>query len=122
MSKKQLKFRVDGANVDIEWPDGLKLAVLPYGRGIDGLAGDLTDGGTYTVPGGGETITRLGHLLVHLYAPGRAFARDHIGDDRTTLAHWLDEEERLNEERRARLAQWRRALRKRAGEPQGATD
>lgn len=119
---KELKFRVDGAHVDIEWPDGRKLAVLPYGKGIDGLAEELTDGGTFTCPGGAETVTRIGNLVVHLFAPGRAFARENIGNDRTALAHWLDEEERLNEERRARQALWRRALRKGGGEPQEAAD
>lgn len=120
MSKEQLKFRVDGSHVEIEWPDGCKLVVLPYDgrRGIDGLAEELVDGGTYTVPGGAETITRAGHRAIHAFVPGRAFAGENIKDDRAALGHWLDEEERLNDERRARLAQWRRALRKRGGEPQ----
>jgi hypothetical protein len=116
---KDMKFRVNGAqDLEIEWPDGRKLAVLPYGKGVDGLADELTDGGTFMRPGGSETITRFGHLVVHLYVPGRAFASDDVGEDRTTLAHWLDEEERLNNERVARLVQWRRALRKKRGQPQ----
>lgn len=45
-------------------------------------------------------------------AQGRSVAsqRD-IEDDPEALTRWLDEEERLNDERRARLERWREDLR-----------
>lgn len=106
------RFAVEhGAHVEIEWADGRKLDVLPYHDGIEGLASELTNGGTFTCPGGAGTITRLDDLVVHLYAPGRAVAsqRD-IEADPAARARWLDEEERLNDERRVRLQRWREEL------------
>jgi hypothetical protein len=45
---KDMKFRVNGAqDLEIEWPDGRKLAVLPYGKGVDGLADELTRRGNF---------------------------------------------------------------------------
>lgn len=99
----------DWAHIEIEGKDGRKLLVLPYrAESIDGLAGDLTEGGTFTFPGGAETVTRLGDLAVYAFASGRSIPpqRD-IEADPAALTRWLDEEERLNDERRARLARWR---------------
>ena len=102
----------DWANIEFEGTDGRKLVVLPYrAESIDGLAGDLTEGGTFTFPGGAETVTRLGDLAVYLYAPERSVAHQRdIEDDPELLKRWLDEEERMNDERRVRLARWSEEL------------
>ena len=117
------RFTVEhGAHVEIQWEGGLKMDVMPYrGDGIEGLLGELTNGGTFTSPGGAETITWAGDLVVRAYDPARSVAHQRdIEGDKAALTRWLAEEERLNEERPARLAWWREELGRMgdAGEPQ----
>lgn len=108
----EMKDQQGGPPCEAERPTGPKLVMMPYrADSIDGLADELTDGGTFTFPGGAETVTRAGDMAVYLYAPGRSVApqRD-IEADPAALTRWLDEEERLNDERRGRLARWREQL------------
>lgn len=113
-----VKDQQGGPSCEAERPDSLKLVLMPYrADSIDGLADELTHGGTFTFPGGAETVTRAGDMAVYLYAPGRSVAHQRdIEADPELLKRWLDEEERLNEERRARRALWREELQAREGQ------
>ena len=117
-----VKDQPGGSPFQVERPTGLKLVMMPYrADSIDGLADELTDGGTFTFPGGAETVTRAGDMAVYLYAPGRAVAHQRdIEADPAARTRWLDEEERLNDERRERLARWQEDLAARAMLPAAA--
>lgn len=114
----KVKDQQCGSPIEVERLIGPKLVMMPYhANSIDGLGDELTDGGTFTFPGGAETVTRAGDMAIYSFAPGRSVApqRD-IEADPEVLARWLDEEERLNDERRARLEQWREDLAARGGQ------
>jgi hypothetical protein len=104
----------DGRDPEIEWEDRRTLCFMDTDDVLEMRGMELTDGGTFTFPGGAETITRLGDKYLWLSDPSRSVV---VGGRATTKdeeARWLDEEEALNEARRVRLARWREELRSRA--------
>ena len=82
-SVSEVKDQRGGSRFEAERPDDLKLVMMPYrADSVDGLV----DGGTFTFPGGAETVTRAGDMAVYLYAPGRSVAHQRdIEDDPAAL-------------------------------------
>ena len=102
---KNLKLE-DGLDPEIAWADGRMLCFLGVDDVTEMRGMELTDGGNLYVPGGAETITRLGDKYVWLYSPSRSVVVGGREMTKEEEARWRDEEEVLNEAHRLRLAGW----------------